>query len=68
MFLVLSFLKAFHLVKNHDSRDRLLSALKILDSGIIIGSGLDECPLLTEFAQLLHELLGKKCCFCPYFI
>lgn len=62
MFQVLSFLKAYCMVKNQKDHDLdwLMKALHVLDVGIIIGSGLDESHLLTEFAELLHELLGKS--------
>lgn len=62
MFLVLSFLKAFHLVEDDRQRtqkQQLLKALHVVDVGIVIGSGLEECHLLTEFAQLLHEFISK---------
>lgn len=61
MFIVLSFLKAFCVVRNHENHnlEQLLKALKIVDVGIVTGSGLEECQLLTEFAQLLHDFLGK---------
>lgn len=60
MFQVLSFMKAFCIVRNQKELESLLKALKILDVGIIIGSGLEESKLLLEFAQLLHEFLGKN--------
>lgn len=62
MFLVLSFLKAFYLVEDDRQRtqkQQLLKALHVVDVGIVIGSGLEECHLLTEFAQLLHEFISK---------
>lgn len=61
MFLVLSFLKAFFIVNNNQNHDfeLMLIALHVLDVGVIIGSGLEEYYLLTEFAQLLHEQIGK---------
>lgn len=62
MFQVLSFLKAFYIVRNQKDCDleRLLKALKVLDVGIIMGSGLEESELLSQFAQMLHEFLGKN--------
>ena len=60
IFLILSFLKAFQIARNeHDNIDRLLHSLHVADLGIIIGPGLEETTLLTEFAQLLHEFLGE---------
>lgn len=62
MFLVLSFLKAFHFVevdRQRTQKQQLLKALHVVDVGIVIGSGLEECHLLTEFAQLLHEFISK---------
>lgn len=61
-YLILSFLKAFQIVRKHEgqNQDQLLSALNILDTGIVIGTGLDECSLLTDFAQVLHEMIGKR--------
>lgn len=61
MFQVLSFLKAYCIVKNYTKHDhdRLKKALYILDVAIITGAGLKESNLLTEFAQLLHEFLGN---------
>jgi hypothetical protein len=44
----------------HENFDRLLQSLHVVDLGIIIGSGLEECLLLTEFAEQLHQYLGKK--------
>lgn len=60
MFQVLTFLKAFCAVKSEkrQSLDKLLLALRCIDVGIVVGSGLNESHLLTEFAQLLHELIG----------
>jgi hypothetical protein len=62
MFQVLSFLKAFSTVRSTKDfdKDQLLSALNVLDLAIVIGSGLTESNLLTQFAQLLHELLSKQ--------
>lgn len=64
MFQVLSFLKSFSIVTNNKDFDKnqFLKALQVLDLAIIIGAGLDECHLLTEFAQLLHEFMGKHIC------
>lgn len=61
LFQVLTFLKAFCVIKRGDSQklDNLLKALKFIDVGIVVGTGLKESHLLTEFAQLLHEYIGK---------
>lgn len=61
MFQILSFLKAYCTVKNQKDNDlkTFLKALHVLDVGIIIGSGLEESNLLIEFAELLHDYLGK---------
>jgi hypothetical protein len=61
MFQVLSFLKAFSVVKKYrdlNKKDMLVS-LKALDLAIIIGTGLKEAFVLKEFAQKLHNLLGE---------
>jgi hypothetical protein len=61
MFLILSFLKAFCIVKKNleqNDKEELLKALNVLDTGIVMGSGY-EVDLLTEFAQILHEHLGE---------
>lgn len=62
LFLILSFLKAFSAVQNQQKQtlEHLLKALHVLDVGIIIGSGLQEASLVTEFAQLLHEFLVEQ--------
>lgn len=61
IFQVLSLLKAFCIVRKWKDYDleTMLKAMRVLDVGIIIGSGLEESSLLTEFAQLLHEFLGE---------
>lgn len=61
MFQVLSFLKAYCIVRDPDKTDlnRLKKALYVLDVAIVVGAGLEESQLLTEFAQLLHDFLGK---------
>ena len=61
MFQVLSFLKAYCIVKNpkKNNIENLQKALHVLDVAIITGTGLNNSYLLTEFAQLLHEFLGK---------
>lgn len=61
MFQVLSFLKAFAIVRkqNHLEKEEMLKALNVLDLAIIIGSGLEEARMLTIFAQKLHELMGE---------
>lgn len=65
MFLVLSFLKAFCILQDNQVHDlkQQLKVLYVVDLGIIIGTGLEEASLLTELAQLLHELIGKVCRF-----
>lgn len=62
IFLILSFLKAFCKIRGEDNQnlDTLLKALHVLDVGIVIGSGLDKCQLLTKFAQQLHEYIGEN--------
>lgn len=61
VFQLFSFLKAHCIVKDpkNQSLDRLLQALHILDTGIIVVSESEESALLIEFAQLLHEIIGK---------
>lgn len=60
-FQVLSCLKAFSIVRNspEESLDELLKALYVLDVAIIVNSGSDEGEVLKDFAQSLHELIGK---------
>lgn len=60
-FQVLTCLKAFCIVRSdkHSSFDQFIKALRVLDIGIIIGTGTDQCQLLTSIAQLLHDLMGK---------
>ena len=60
MFQILSFLKAFCIVRDQESvdLDHLLKALYILDVAIICGAGLEQCELMTEFANLLHNITG----------
>lgn len=62
MFQLLSFLKAHCIVKDQTNRslNHWLKALHVLDVGIIVGNGSDESALLTEFAQLLHEIIGEN--------
>lgn len=62
IFLIISFLKAFCQIRNNQNHDldSLLKALYVIDVGIVIGSGLEECRLLTEFAQELHKYAGEK--------
>lgn len=60
-FQVLSCLKAFCIVRSdkHRSFNELIKALRVLDIGIIVGTGTDQCQPLTSIAQLLHDLMGK---------
>jgi lysine-specific demethylase 8 len=37
----------------------MTEAIKILDTAIMIGCGLNECDLLTEFTQKLHDYITK---------
>lgn len=62
IFLIISFLKAFCKIRGKENLnlEALLKALHVLDVGIIIGSGLNECQLLTQFAQQLHEYIGQN--------
>lgn len=61
MFLILSFLKAFVLLKSNDeSFAELIEAIRILDIGIMIGFGLDDCEWVKEFTQKLHDYVGKR--------
>lgn len=60
MFLIMSFLKAFMVVKsNKRSFEELIEAIRILDIGIMIGFDLDDCDWLKDFTQKLHDYVGK---------
>src|SRR5690349_19152049 len=62
MFLILSFLKAFCIARKQQNHnlESLLKALKVIDCGIIMGIGLEVSKLLTEFAEMLHDFIGKN--------
>jgi len=62
IFQVLSFLKAYCVVRDPKKHnfEQLQKALHALDVAIMIGTGLEESILLTEFAQQLHEFLSKR--------
>ncbi|KAG5683742.1 hypothetical protein PVAND_013007 [Polypedilum vanderplanki] len=56
MFLILSFYKAFGILRSNCNKlDDLIEAIRILDVGIMIGCNLENCHLITEFTQKVHD-------------
>ncbi|XP_070509952.1 bifunctional peptidase and arginyl-hydroxylase JMJD5 [Chironomus tepperi] len=61
MFLVLSFFKSLGILKSDKKEvQEYVEAIKILDVAIMIGSGLDECELITDFAQKVHNYIVEN--------
>lgn len=59
MFLILSFLKAFVTLNSDTNFDEFIEAIQVLDVGIMIGFGLDDCEWMKEFTQKLHDYVGE---------
>lgn len=52
-------LQSIGILKSKKDVQEYIEAVKILDVAIMIGSGLDECELITDFTQKVHDYIGK---------